>query len=271
MPKYRPPARGKLLNFIPFNMEILTAILVDDESSSLENLRQKLEEFSDSLKVVATAHRPEEAILLIRHHRPDVVFLDIEMPRMSGFKVLEEIGEADFEVIFVTAYNHYAIDAIRISAFDYLVKPVVLKELRHTMERLFHETRGKSKERRELLRQSLFDAKSQEHRIAIASNDGIELLQIRDIIRMESHSNYSHIILQGGRTIVVTKLLKDFETMLRGYGFYRVHNSHLINLSFVTKYLRGDGGQAMMQNGDIVEVSRRKKDEFIDLISFAGG
>jgi two-component system, LytTR family, response regulator len=251
-------------------MDILTAILVDDESSSLENLRQKLEEFSHSLKVVATAQKPEEAIMLIRHHRPHVVFLDIEMPRMSGFKVLEEIGKSDFEVIFVTAYNHYAIDAIRISAFDYLVKPVAPRELRQTMERLFRETHGKSKERLELLRQNLFDPKTQDHRIAIGSNDGIELLQIRDIIRLESNSNYSHIILQGGRTVVATKLLKDFEIMLRGYGFYRIHNSHLINLSYVTKYLRGDGGQAMMQNGDLVEVSRRKKDEFIALISSAG-
>lgn len=260
---------GKLLNFILVNMDTLTAILVDDEPSSLQNLRQKLEEFSGSLKVVGTAHKPEEAILLIRHHRPDVVFLDIEMPRMSGFKIIEEIGDADFEIIFVTAYNHYAIDAIRISAFDYLVKPVALRELRQTMERLFRENRGKSRDRLELLRQTLVDTKTQEHRIAIGSNDGIELLPIRDIIRMEAHSNYSHIILSSGRTVVATKLLKDFETMLRGYGFYRVHNSHLINLSLVSKYLRGDGGQAVMQNGDIVEVSRRKKDEFIALISFA--
>lgn len=251
-------------------METLTAILVDDESSSLQNLRQKLQEFAPSLKVIAETQRPEEAILLIRRHKPDVVFLDIEMPRMSGFKVLEEVRDMDFEVIFITAYNHYAIDAIRISAFDYLVKPVVLKELRNTMERLIHEYRGKSRERLELLRQSLSDAKTQDQRIAITSSDGIELLAIRDIIRIESSSNYSRIVLAGGRSVVVPKLLKDFETMLRAYGFYRIHNSHLINLSFITKYIRGDGGQVIMQNGDIVEVSRRKKDEFISLISWTG-
>ena len=110
-------------------MEKLKAILIDDELSSLQNLRQKLDEFCPDLQVVATAQKPEEAMLLIKHHKPDVIFLDIEMPKMSGFRMLDELGECDFEIIFTTAYNHYAIDAIRISAFDYLMKPIAIKEL----------------------------------------------------------------------------------------------------------------------------------------------
>ena len=116
--------------------EKIRAILIDDELSSLQNLRQKLDEFCPVVEVIAMAQRPEEAILLIKHHKPDIIFLDIEMPKMSGFRMLEEIGDIDFEIIFITAYNHYAIDAIRISAFDYLMKPISIKELQVAIERL---------------------------------------------------------------------------------------------------------------------------------------
>jgi two-component system, LytTR family, response regulator len=251
-------------------MEPLTAILVDDELSSLENLHQKLREFIASIKVVGMTQRPEDALSLIRTHRPDIVFLDIEMPRISGFKILEDLRDMDFKVIFVTAYNQYAIDAIRISAFDYLVKPVIIKELRTTVDRLVHASMDKYRERLDILRRNLWDERSQDQRIAIPSADSIELTPIRDIIRIESNSNYSRIVLADGKSLVVPKLLKDFESMLRTYGFYRIHNSHLINLAYVTKYIRGDGGQVMMQNGDLVDVSRRKKDEFISLINFTG-
>jgi two-component system LytT family response regulator len=248
-------------------MEQLRTILIEDELSSLENLSQKLQEFCPSIRVIATSMRPEEAILLIRHHMPDVIFLDIEMPRMDGFKMLQEIKEIDFEVIFVTAYNQYAIEAIRFSAFDYLVKPVVIKDLLATVERLADKTRRKSKERMEILRQRLSDARSQENTIPVPTSDGIEFLQIREIIRIESNSNYSRIVLDGGRKIVVAKLLREFEDLLGGYRFYRVHNSHLINLLYVKKYVRGDGGQIVMRNGDVVEISRRKKDEVLQLLS----
>ncbi len=248
-------------------MENIRAILIEDELSSLENLSRKLAEFCPTIRVVATSMRPEEAILLIRHHKPDVIFLDIEMPRMDGFKMLQEIKETDFEIIFVTAYNQYAIEAIRFSAFDYLLKPVVIKDLLATVERLEDKTRRKSKERLETLRQRLSDAKSQEHTIPVPTIEGIEFLQIREIIRIESNSNYSRIILDGGRKIVVAKLLREFEDMLRIYRFYRVHNSHLINLLYVKKYVRGDGGQIIMRNGDVVDISRRKKDELLQLLS----
>jgi two-component system, LytTR family, response regulator len=247
-------------------MEPIKAIIVEDELSSLQNLHQKLEECCPEIKVVATSQRPEDAILLISHHKPDVVFLDIEMPRMSGFAMLGEIDSANFEVIFTTAYNHYAIDAIRISAFDYLVKPVVVKELQAAVKRLVDQTRLRTREKLEVLKKSLLDSKSQEDNIAIPTGDGIEFIQIRNIIRIESSSNYSRLILNNAQNILVTRLLKDFEEMLLAYRFYRVHNSHLINLAYIKKYIRGDGGQIVMQNGDVVDVSRRKKDEFLKLI-----
>jgi two-component system LytT family response regulator len=247
-------------------MQVLKAILVDDELSSLQNLQYKILEYCPSVKVVAQSQNPEEAVRLIQQFKPDVIFLDIEMPRMSGFKMLEQIPEIDFEVIFITAYNHYAINAIRISAFDYLVKPVSIEELQQTIERLGISTVKKTRERADLLKKNLANPKSQEDHIALPANDGLEFIQIRQIIRIESSSNYSKVILQNGQQLLVTRQLKDFEELLQDYRFYRVHHSHLINLNYIAKYVRGDGGQITMRNGDVIDVSRRKKEVFLKLI-----
>ena len=247
-------------------MQALKAILVDDELNSLQNLQLKIQEFCPEIRVVAQTQRPEDAILLIQQHKPDVIFLDIEMPRMSGFKMLEQISELDFEIIFITAYNHYAINAIRISAFDYLVKPVSIRDLQQTVEWLGHFAQKKSGERAEILKRNLANPRTQDDQIAIPTNDGLEFLQIRQIIRIESSSNYSKLILLNGQQLLVTRQLKDFEELLGDYRFYRIHHSHLINLSYIAKYVRGDGGQVTMRNGDIIDVSRRKKEVFLKLI-----
>jgi two-component system, LytTR family, response regulator len=247
-------------------MQVLKAILVDDELSSIQNLQFKIQEYCPNIKVVAQSQNPEEAIRLIQQHKPDVIFLDIEMPRMSGFKMLEQIPEIDFEIIFITAYNHYAINAIRISAFDYLVKPVAIEDLQQTVSRLGTFSVKKTKERADTLKKNLANPKSQEDNIAVPTNDGLEFIQISQIIRIESSSNYSRIMLQNGHQMLVTRQLKDFEELLQDYRFYRVHHSHLINLNYIARYLRGDGGQITMRNGDIVDVSRRKKEIFLKLI-----
>jgi two-component system, LytTR family, response regulator len=247
-------------------MQILKAILVDDELNSLQNLQFKIREYCPSIRVVDQTQNPEEAIRMIQQHKPDVIFLDIEMPRMSGFKMLEQIAEVDFEVIFITAYNHYAINAIRISAFDYLVKPVAIEDLQQTVDRLGNFSIKKTRERAKLLKQNLANPKSQEDHIAIPTNDGLEFIQIKQIIRIESSSNYSKLILQNGQQLLVTRQLKDFEELLQDYRFYRVHHSHLVNLNFIAKYIRGDGGQISMRNGDMIDVSRRKKEVFLKLI-----
>jgi len=248
-------------------MESLRAILVDDELSSLQNLQSKLVEFCPDVEVVAAAQKPEDAILFIRQHKPDVIFLDIEMPRMNGFRMLDELGELDFEIIFTTAYNHYAVDAIRISAFDYLMKPVAIKELQNALERLAKYRQTHTRDKLDVLRQSLSPNKSQEEKIAIPTNEGLEFIPIKNILHIESSSNYSKIFLTDGKNILVTKLLKDFEDILEPYNFFRVHNSHLINLAYIKKYIRGEGGQVEMQNGDVIDVARRKKEEFIRLIT----
>lgn len=248
-------------------MEKIRTILVDDERSSLQNLHQKLTEFCPDVLVIGTVEKPEDAILLIRQHKPDVIFLDIEMPRMSGLRMLNELTDYTGEIIFTTAYNHYAVDAIRMSAFDYLVKPVSISDLQNAIARLVKSKQSETKERLDILRQSFFEQKSQEDKIAVPTSDGLEFLQIKNIIHIESSSNYSKIFLDNGKSMLVTRLLKDFEDILTPYRFFRVHNSHLINLNFIQKYIRGEGGQVVLQNGDVVDVARRKKEEFLRLIT----
>ncbi|HZK62592.1 MAG TPA: LytTR family DNA-binding domain-containing protein [Puia sp.] len=247
-------------------MHMLKAILVDDELNSLQNLQLKIQEYCPSLRIVAQTQRPEDAIGLIRQHKPDVIFLDIEMPRMSGFKMLEQMDDIDFEIIFITAYNHYAINAIRISAFDYLVKPVAIEDLQQTVGRLEQFTVKKYRERADILKRNLANPKTQEDQMAIPTHEGLEFIQIKQIIRIESSSNYSKLVLQNGKTLLVTRQLKDFEELLEDYRFYRIHHSHLINLNYIAKYIRGEGGQITMRNGDVIDVSRRKKEVFLKLI-----
>ncbi len=248
-------------------MEKIKAILIDDELNSLQNLRQKLDEFCPEVQVAAMAQKPEEAMLLIKHHKPDVIFLDIEMPKMSGFRMLDELGDCDFEIIFTTAYNHYAIDAIRISAFDYLMKPIAITELQASVERLSSMRISQTREKIDILKTSMNENKSQDDKIAIPTSEGLEFIPIKNILHIESSSNYSKIFFKEGKTIVVTKLLKDFEDMLQPYRFYRIHNSHLINLNYILKYVKAQGGQVIMQDGTTIDVARRKKEEFLKMIA----
>ncbi len=247
-------------------MEKIKAIIIDDELSSLQNLQQKLTAFCPEVTIAATAQKPEEAIQLVRQHKPDVIFLDIEMPKMSGFRMLDEIGVYDFEIIFTTAYNHYAIDAIRISAFDYLMKPIAIADLQQAVQRLLIVSHKQTKEKIDILKTSLQDKKSQEDKIAIPTFEGIEFIPIKNILHIESNSNYSKIYFTENKTLTVTKLLKDFEDMLLPYRFYRIHHSHLINLNYIQKYVKADGGQVIMQDGTVIDVARRKKEEFLKMI-----
>ncbi|MEO5942752.1 MAG: LytTR family DNA-binding domain-containing protein [Ferruginibacter sp.] len=245
----------------------IKAILIDDELSSLQNLQQKLKEFCPDVDVLAISQKPEDAIILIQQHKPDVVFLDIEMPRMNGFRMLEELGEINLDIIFTTAYNHYAVDAIRISAFDYLMKPIAIKDLQNAVERLVKQHQSHTKAKLDVLRNALISTKSQEEKIAIPINNGLEFISIINILHIESSGNYSKIYLLNGKQIIVTRLLKDFEDILLPYRFYRIHNSHLINLGYIEKYIKGEGGQVKLTNGAVLDVARRKKEEFLKLIA----
>lgn len=245
----------------------LKTIIVDDELPSLQNLEQKIREFCPDLEIIATIQKPELAAQIINSQKFDLLFLDIEMPRINGFKLLELITDRQFDIVFTTAYNHYAIDAIRISAFDYLLKPIGVSELQATINRLIENKSGSTQQRLDVLNKSLSGNLSQEDRISINTTEGIEFYQIKEIVYIESSSNYSKLHLENGKVLLVTRLLKEFDELLTPYSFFRVHHSYLINLNHLKKYIKGDGGQVVLSNGDTLDVSRRRKDEFIKALN----
>jgi len=248
-------------------MNQLTALLIDDESSSRNSLRQKLISYCPNITVIAEAENGEEGIHAIGIHKPDIVFLDVEMPRMNGFAMLQQLQSRNFELIFTTAYDHYAIRAIRFSALDYLVKPIEIDTLKEAVERAMEKRQINAPNQRiETLLYNLLDEKNVHTRIAIPSMEGLQFIEITDIIYLEAESNYTFIHLQGAARITVSKTLKDFEELLPSGIFIRIHHSFIINKNHIRKYLKGEGGQVLMSNGKMLDVARRKKEEFMRAI-----
>ena len=248
---------------------MLTAIIIDDETSSRNALRQKLQNHCPEVTIIAECENGEEGIENIEEKKPDIIFLDVEMPRMNGFTMLQQLKNKNFEVIFITAYDHYAIRAIKVSALDYLVKPVEVEDLKSAVEKAAQKRKqppGNS--RVELLLQNLLDEKKEHQRIAISSMEGLQFVVTDDIIYMEANSNYTIFFLTGNRKVTATKTLKDFEELLPASIFIRIHHSYLINKNGVEKYIKGDGGQVLMKNGVTLDVARRKKEEFMKAVGY---
>jgi two-component system LytT family response regulator len=239
---------------------MIKAIIVDDEAKSRTTLSALLTRHCANVTVVQMADSVETALTAIEKNRPDVVFLDIEMPFASGFTLLEQIKNPDFEVIFCTAYDAYAIKAIKFSALDYLLKPVDVDELIAAVNKI-EEKKKKAKNEFpdfELLLSNL-KQKANSGRIAVPSFDGLQMINVADIIKCTASESYTQIFLQNGNKIMVSRILKEYDDLLSEMNFFRVHNSCLINLAHVVKYIKGDGGYVIMTDGESVEVSRRKK------------
>ena len=240
------------------------AVIIDDESSSRSALRAKLSEHCPEIAVVAEGGDGEEGMKIIAEYQPDIVFLDIEMPRVNGFTMLQRIAHRDFEVIFVTAYDHYAIKAIKFSALDYLVKPVEVEDLKAAVSKAIQKnTQDKDNRRLELLLQNLRTDKDQRQRMAIPSMDGLQFIRIDDIIYLEAYSNYTVLYLISGSKLTVSKTMKEFEDLLPAASFVRIHHSYIINCNAVERYIKGEGGQVVMKNTAVLDVSKRKKSEFL--------
>jgi two-component system LytT family response regulator len=245
---------------------MINAIIVDDEVKSRETLNNLVTRHCPKVKVLTLCDSVESAVKAIEDTKPHLVFLDIEMPFHSGFNLLERIKNPDFEVIFTTAYDHYAIKAIKFSAMDYLLKPIDVDELKAAVNKL-EEPRndvGNGLKKFELL---LSNVKGKSAKIAIPTFDGLQMINADDIIKCIADESYTHIHLTGGKKLLVSKLLKEYEELLDGYNFFRVHNSSLINLKHVVKYIKGDGGYVTMSDNSNVEVSRRKKNELLTRLS----
>jgi two-component system LytT family response regulator len=245
----------------------LTAIIIDDEARSRHALRYKLLKYCPEIELMAECKNGDEGIIAIEEKKPDIVFLDIEMPRMNGFTMLQQLKNRNAELIFTTAYDHYAVRAIRCSALDYLVKPIEPEELKAAVKRAVQKRNEVLPNQRiETLLHNLLDEKNGHARIAIPSIEGLRFIEVNDIIYLQAESNYTFIYLIFSTKLTVSKTLKDFEELMPSQIFIRIHHSCLINKNYVQKYIRGEGGQVVMINGKILDVARRKKEEFMRAI-----
>ncbi len=243
---------------------MIRTIIIDDEPNNVNSLRKLVNEYCPQLEIVATADNAETGYNAIRVNSPDLVFLDIEMPYGNAFDLLDRLKPVSFSVIFVTGFNNYAIKAIKYSALDYILKPVNIQELKSATEKVIqlHEKQMMQKKIDMLLEN--FQKKDNEVRkIALQTHDSTIFRYIDDIVRLEASGNYVHVYFNNKEKIIVTKILKDFESILPPEKFCRIHHSHIINLNYVKKYFKGSGGQVEMEDHSVIDVSARKKEEFL--------
>ncbi|OFY53955.1 MAG: hypothetical protein A2X22_01640 [Bacteroidetes bacterium GWF2_49_14] len=240
---------------------LIQAIIVDDEDNSLEALAILLQKYCPDVQVIGSAQTVASAIELIDNLKPELVFLDIALPDGQGFEVLEEVGHSGFEVVFTTAYDQYALKAFDFSALDYLLKPISAEKLQQAVER-FEKIRKEESfgDRVAVLKDSL---NNHNERIILSSMDGFDVYKIADIVRCEANGSYTTFYIKGGQRIITSKTLNNFERLLADLSFVRVHSKHLINLEYVKKYISGRGGYIVFEDGTQVDVSERKKKEFI--------
>jgi two-component system, LytTR family, response regulator len=242
----------------------MKAVIIDDEEHCIVTLRWNLEQYCKDISVVAVANNGLQGLEIIQIHKPDIVFLDIEMPIMNGLDMLDKIPEVGFKLIFTTAYNHYAVKAIKLSAVDYLMKPIDKDELIDAIEKVRHSM-VYNQQHLQVLKHNL-NTVSTLQKILVATTEGILFFDISSIIHLDAQSNYTMIYLENGIKQLSSKTLKDYEEILPLELFFRCHNSHIINLQKIDKYFRGEGGIAQMKNGREIEISRRKKAEFLEKI-----
>ena len=247
---------------------MFTAFLIDDEIHCTETLQEKLKLFCPTVEITGIFNDPQQALETLKLQPPDVIFLDVEMPRLNGFGLLEKLRKINFEVVFTTAYDQFALQAFKMSAFDYLLKPIEKDDLIKCVEKLKQRKAAViSENQMQILMQHMQQTtQTDKAKIAVPTLEGIEFFYIRDIIYLEGQSNYSRIYLKDGKNLLVCKTLKNFEETLGNYQFCRIHLSYYINLLYVKKYIRGEGGTVIMENGTELDVSRRKKEDFLKVL-----
>ena len=243
--------------------KLITGI-IDDEPDAVDFITSIISEYCPDLEVCGKANNVKEGIVLINEIKPELIFLDVEMPNGTGFDLLSNFPQKDFDVIFITAFNHYAIKAIKFSAIDYILKPINISEFIEAVNRVVLKRSSNPisfNENFEVLLENL--RTTHPTRLVIPTSDGREYLNPKDIIRIEADRSYSWFFLNDKRKILVSRHLKEFQELLNDRDFFRPHNSHLINLDFVKKFIRHDGGYIEMTDGSQVPISRNRKDLFL--------
>ncbi|WP_246581416.1 LytR/AlgR family response regulator transcription factor [Echinicola shivajiensis] len=261
--------------FIIFNF-VFTALnragmkvgIIDDELHCIESLSYELEDLDLPIEIVFQSTKVDEVIEVLREKELDLLFLDVEMPRLNGFELLDLLGEFDFEVVFTTAYSQYAVKAFQYKAFHYLLKPVGKEDLREVIEK-FSQSRGYASRNSSKEVAALIELLKKENiiksKIAVPVSDGLEFIKVDDILYGQSQNNYTLLYLSDGTKLLFSKTLKEVEKALKKYFFLRIHQSYLINPNYMKKYLRNDGGSVLMDNGEQLPISQRKKDEVLTL------
>ncbi|HVX25302.1 MAG TPA: LytTR family DNA-binding domain-containing protein [Parafilimonas sp.] len=244
------------------------AIIVDDEQHCIDRLGNLLKNYcGDSIELCGSFHSVEEGLKAVNSVKPNLVFLDVEIKDKTGFDFLKHLPEINFEVIFTTAYDKYAVQAFKFSAIDYLLKPIDAEDLQAAVKKLNEKISQKDLAHKfDTLFYNLKNIQNPSKRICVPVLTGFVFIQIDDIIRCESNVNYTTLFLKDKQKLLVAKTLKEFEELLKEYNFYRIHNSHLINLACIKTYHKGKGGTVTMLDGTEVEVSTRRKDEFLKKI-----
>jgi two-component system LytT family response regulator len=242
----------------------LITVIIDDEPDAVDFIASIAEEYCPDLEICGRANNVKDGIALIKEIKPELVFLDVEMPNSTGFELLTHFPDKNFDVVFVTAFNHYAIQAIKYSAVDYILKPININEFIESVNRVVNKRASNvlsGSENFEVLLENL--RTTHPTRLVIPTSDGKEYLNPRDIIRIEADRSYSWFYIVDRHKILVSKHLKEFQELLNDRNFFRPHNSHLINLEFVKKFVRHDGGYIEMADGSQVPISRNRKDLFL--------
>jgi two-component system, LytTR family, response regulator len=245
----------------------LKTLIVDDEQDAVNFIASIIREYCPRLDIIGTAFSAKDGVKFILEHSPDLVFLDVEMPHGSGFDLLHQFPEKTFDVIFITAFNHYAIRAIKFSAVDYILKPINISEFREAVEKVIQK-RSSDQNRISSYSNLLENLQTpQPSKLAIPTSEGMEYLNTMDIIRVEADRGYSWFILTNKRKVLVSRNLKEYQELLGEQKFFRPHNSHLINLEHVRKYIRHEGTIIEMDDGSQVPLSRPRKEFFLSQMS----
>jgi two-component system, LytTR family, response regulator len=243
---------------------MLRVVIVEDEIHSRETLKNLLQEFCEGVEIVGMAGDVPTAVDVIRKENPDLLFLDVELQSGTGFDVLEQLPDIHFDIVFTTAFEQYAVRAIKLSSIDYLLKPIDIEELRKAVEKA-RQKRGADDQKKQLetLIANLSGTPGKK-KICLATSDGLEFIDVADIMYCEANGSYTNFNLTNGTKILVSKNLKEYESMLADQNFMRVHNSFLINLAEVKKFVKSEGGYILMKDNAQISISQKNREEFLN-------